>query len=68
MDEPPQPAPEARQQDPQGEASTAAVVEADKAFVFGSTMASRPRTQVDVTVSTLECMSVWEVWEVCEVR
>lgn len=53
MDAPPTIAPEAVVQ-AAGEvavASTGPVVEADKAFVFGSTMVSRPRAQVDVTVS-----------------
>ena len=50
MDAPPVPPPEAVQQ--QAAAATSAeVVGADKAFVFGSTMASRPRgQQVDVSV------------------
>ena len=51
MDAPPVPPPEAVQQQQATAATSAEVVGADKAFVFGSTMASRPRgQQVDVSV------------------
>ena len=53
MDAPPQPVPEAVQGVP-----SAVTVDADKAFVFGSTMASRPRAQVDVTVSNAFRISI----------